>query len=255
MAARTWDTDFRFAAIQASIRCLADQRPDDPFSCDGSFCVPVAKRPVLGWTPGRISLIALSAGFALLGGGAFLASWAEKNQAGGSALLAFAVCCSLSGIVLFFLPAKFDRQIISWLIGDRGRALMEQAGLAGIMSAELSNAEQKDMKLSIDGDDHVLIFPDHAGRRLMIEGIGARYQIRADDVVVLRPFRFMNYVGAEVVCQIDDDTQFRFAVARVSLLAELIRQLPFLFFLRGKIRNRLLDRCEEVLQPEIVEVV
>ena len=94
------------------------------------------------------------------------------------------------------------------------------------MAAELSNADRSKMKISIDGDDHVLVLFDEDSRRLVIEGIGARYQMRAADVHV-EPFEFMNYVGADITCRIDSQTQLRVAIARVSMLLELIRQLPF----------------------------
>ena len=164
-------------------------------------------------------------------------------------MLVVAACCTLSGILTLFLPAKLDRRIVSWLIGDRGHELLGRSSRACIMAAELSNADRSKMKISIDGDDHVLVLFDEDSRRLVIEGIGARYQMRAADVQV-EPFEFMNYVGVEITCRIDSQTQLRVAIARVSMLLELIRQLPFLFFLRKRISNRLLTNCRQTLQPE-----
>jgi hypothetical protein len=34
------------------------------------------------------------------------------------------------------------------------------------------------------------------------------------------------------------------------MLLELIRQLPFLFFVRKRISNRLLTNCRQTLQPD-----
>jgi len=43
-------------------------------------------------------------------------------------------------------------------------------------------------KIEIDGDDFVVLFFDKANRRILIEGIAARYQIRGEDVVSLGHF-------------------------------------------------------------------
>jgi hypothetical protein len=206
---------------------------------------------VVGWTPGRVSLALLVLGFALLVAGALLATAVEKARPGGGdpLLLAVAACCSLSGIVVLFLPAKLDRQIVGWLMGDRARRLLARASSAEIMAAELSHADRSTMKISIDGDDHVLVFFDDTNRRLMIEGIAARYQIRAADIEELAPFEWMNYVGVEISYRIDPQTRLQVAIARVSVILELIRQVPLLFFLRKRMSNRLLERCSRTLQP------
>lgn len=247
MAARTWDADFRYPAIQALIPLIRDGYLDDPFRFEGSFCLPVAERPSVGWTPGKITPIVLVLGFALLVAGEYLASQAKRNPNASVALMIAAVACSLSGIVSFFAPVKFDRYVISWLIGNRGRELIERAGMVQIMSAEISNADRSKMKLSIDGDDHVLIYVNESGHRILMEGTAARYQIRAEDVVKVVPFEFMNYVGVEVVCRVGGTTPLHIAVARGSLLLELIRQIPLLFFLRNRIPNPLYQRFFDVL--------
>lgn len=249
MAAKTWEADFRFPAIQASIRALGDACEADPFAYPGSFCIPVAEKPVIGWTPGRVSLVVLVLGFVLLGSGALLATKADEDKpgAGDAALLTLAACCSLSGIAVLFVPAKLDRHIVRWLIGKRGRELLDRSGTTKVMAAELSDVNTSG-KISIDGDDHVLILFDVENRRLQIEGIGARYQIRAADVEKLEPFGFMAYLGAEITCRIDSQTRLRIAIARVSMLRELIRQVPVLFFLRGTVSNRLLENCTRTLR-------
>lgn len=249
MAAKTWEADFRYPAIQASDTVLGRiHENDDVFNTPASFCIPVAERPVVGWTPGRMMLIALVMGFLLLGSGAFLATVAEKKKddAARAGVMTMAVCCSLSGMLMFFLPVVCDRYIMCWLIGDRGRELFERAGTTKILTTELSSADRSRMKLSIDGDDYVLIFPDDVNRRLLIEGIGARYQIRSEDVEQLLPFQFMNYLGVEIVCNIGTEGTLHIALARVSYLLEITRQIPILFFLRGRISNKLLIRISEV---------
>lgn len=249
MAAKTWEADFRYPAIQASRIVLNKFREDDVFKVPASFCIPVAEKPVVGWTPGRIMLIAIVLGFILLGAGVGMATLAEKQQddTAKAAITTLAVCCSLSGMAMFFLPLACDRHIMNWLIGDRGYGLVERAGMTRILAAELSNADRSSMKISIDGDDYVLILPDDANRRVLIEGIGARYQIRAEDVKQLLPFEWTNYLGIEVVCRIGDQGTMRVAIARPSLLLEFIRQVPILFFLRNKISNKLFHRISEVL--------
>ena len=251
MAAKTWERDFRYPAIQASVRALADADPEDPFEHPGSFCIPIAKKPLVGWTVGRTMLIAMVLGFALLIGGVVLGSSVEQD--GGpreSLLVTLAAACSVSGILMFLLPVKFDRFILSWLIGRRGRDLTHRASGAKILSAEVSDTNRANMKITIDGDDHVLILFDEQHHRLLMEGQGARYQIRADDVEKLLPFEFMNYLGAEIVCRIDSQTHLRVALARVSMLLEVTRQLPFLFFLRKRIKNKVLQHCQRTLQAQ-----
>ena len=85
-----------------------------------------------------------------------------------------------------------------------------------------------------------------------MEGTGARYRIRAEDVKFLASFQILNYVGAELVCRINGDAKLRFAVARVSTLLEITRQLPFLFFLRKRIGNKVLDLVQRTLQQDLV---
>lgn len=253
MAARTWEDDFRYPAITASMKLIREGYLDDPFRCQASFCIPVVGRPAVGLTPGKITLFALVLGFALLGGGVWLGTIAApkggpKGQENIPLMIA-ALTCSLSGIAVFFSPACFDRHIVGWLIGERGRRLIERAGMTQIMAAEISNADRTRLKIAIDADDHVLIYPDADHRRILIEGTAARYQIRAEDVDTIDPFEFENYVGVQVSCRVGDTNLFM-AVARVSILLELIRQVPILFFLRGWMANRLFQRFSEVLgQP------
>jgi hypothetical protein len=251
MAARTWEDDFRYPAIQASMNLIRDGGYlDDPFRCPSSFCIPVAKKPAVGLTPGKISLFAVVMGFLLLGSGAVLASIAVPQNAPKAQenipLLCVAGFSSLCGLGCFFIPLCLDRQIVGWLIGERGRRLIERAGMIQIMAAEASDADRNRMKLSIDGDDHVLIFPDADRHRILIEGTAARYQICAEDVEAVERFEFMNYVGVQLVCRVGEARLF-IAIARVSLALEFIHQLPVLFFLRGRISNKLYTRFSEVL--------
>lgn len=251
MAAKTWETDFRYPAVQASIHALGDAHHDDHFNYPGSFCIPVGKKPISGWTPGRVSLIAIILGFALLGTGIWICTAYAKQVPDDSktAILLLGTCCWISGTIVFMLPAKLDRPIICSILGKRGRQLLQRIPTAESIACELSNSNPDEMSMSIDGDDHVLILFDQDNYRLLIEGIGARYQIRAEDVEILTPFEYKNYVGAEIICKIDSQTNFRFGIARVSLLLELTRQLPFLKFLRKNIRNKLLENSIKTLQP------
>ncbi|MEZ6123475.1 MAG: hypothetical protein R3C49_09905 [Planctomycetaceae bacterium] len=250
MAAKTWEQDFRFPAIQASIRRLRAEQLQDPLLCEASWCVPVSQKPAVGWTPGRITLLCLIFGFALLGGGAWLASLAEKQQAAphSSWLLAAGVCSSLSGMLLFFIPSQLDRQIVRCLIGQRADHLCVTSPSQKLLCSELSHADRANVKISIDGDDHVLILADPDKGELLMEGTAARYRIRSQDVSLVAPFQIMNYVGVEITCRIDDETTLNFALARVSMLTELIAQLPLLFFLRSWVKNPLLDVCRQTLQ-------
>lgn len=252
MAAKTWEQDFRYPAIQASIEEIRSAGLTDPLEYAGSYCVPIADKPAVGWTPGKIYLVFLVVGFGGLAGGAFLATVAEDNEGPQSALiLAAAVVSSLTGFACFFVPSKLDKRIIRWLIGERAQHLFDRAGGArGLLAAELSRPDQQ-VQLSIDGDDHVLVYADPAAGELLIEGTGARYRIRSSDLKYIARFEFMNYVGAEIRCRINDEADLHVAIARVSLLLELTRQLPFLGFLRKRIRNRVLETCACVEVPDI----
>ncbi|MCA9026325.1 MAG: hypothetical protein KDA86_14050 [Planctomycetaceae bacterium] len=245
MAAKTWEQDFRYPAIQTSIRALSHDHFDDPFEYPGSFCLPVAERPLVGWSPGRITLIALVLGFALLAAGAWLASIAEKQN---GLLLVIGGCCSLSGMLMFFLPLKLDRQIIGWMMGKRGHDLAARARNLTLLASELSDPDLSRMKISIDGNDHVLILFDEQNHRLMIEGLGARYQVRAADVVDIAPFQFMNYLGVKISYRINSKGPLSIALARTSLVTELARQLPFLFFLKKLVKNQLLEQSLRTLR-------
>jgi len=248
MAAKTWDKDFRNKAILASIQKLSAEHREDPFQSDESFSVPVRETPVPYWTPGKISLIFLVIGFVFLALGAIIVSFAE-NQADKMQplLIALGATCSLSGFLMFFIPAKGDRLIISRMIGDRVRSKSESFERKDILSAELGQPGVEGQKLSVDGDDHVLVFFDRDRKRLLIEGIGARYQICADNVTHFAEFQFMNYLGAEIHCRIDENTELEIAIARASILFEIFRQIPILFFLRKKIKNQVFTMCEQTL--------
>jgi hypothetical protein len=249
MAAKTWETDFRYSAICESIKEFGSEQGDDPFSFPGSLCVPVAKKPVVGWTPGKIFLVCLVLGFAFLGGGVVLIGKTERGAERGDGNNAVAVsigaCLSIAGVACFFLPVTLDRLIMKLVLGSRGTELARRRG--EILCAEISDTDRTKMKISIDGDDYVLVLADYANHRLLIEGVAARYLVRAIDVTDFRPFQFMNYVGAEITFRINDKASLSIAIARVSLLLELTRQLPFLVFLRKLIQNRIFRVCAEAL--------
>jgi hypothetical protein len=252
MAGKTWDTDFRRDAVRESIGQIGDVKGTDLFAFPGSFCVPVGPRPIARWNPGKVMLVALVFGFLLLFAGAGIASVSEKQEEGPGSTLLLIVAggCSLSGIAMMFLTIKCDRQILRWLIGQRAQALADYADRRPLLAAEIVNGDRTTMTISINGDDYGLILIDESGRRLMIEGTGARYQIRSGDVERLAPFQFMSYLGIEIVYRVSPDVRLHLAIARTSLMLEFIRQLPILFFMRGRIKNTLFDRIAPVLQSE-----
>ncbi len=249
MAAKSWDADFRYAAIRQSMKVVRNAKAGDIFCCPSSLCVPVANKPIVGWTPGRIMIIALVLGFALMFGGAVVVSMAEDanvrgNGNGNEAILTvLGAGLSLCGLSCFFLPVTMDRFVMKRLLGSRGAELALYPGK--LLCAELSDADRSKMKISIDGDDYVLILADYENRRLLIEGVAARYLIRAEDVTDFCRFQFMNYVGAEITFRVGDEILLSVAIARVSLLLELTRQLPFLFFLQKRIKNRTFKVCAQ----------
>lgn len=244
MPARTWDDDFRRDAIEASLKALPDRDRDDPFASDLSFCVPAQRRLNAGLSPGLIGLAFLVAGFAAMGLGAWIALGAdEKNPEWGKLILA--ATCTLTGFACFLIPTKGDRLIYRWLLGDRLRDTMARVPNAEMITAELGPPGDE-QEIAINSDDYVAALFDTEGGRLLIEGTNARYQIRRDDVVSIRSFVFMNYLGAEIVAHVGSDDDFAelgIAIARVSLLYEITRQIPLLFFLRRRIGNPVLERA------------
>ncbi|MDB4637349.1 MAG: hypothetical protein P8M30_10420 [Planctomycetaceae bacterium] len=248
MSAKTWDKDFRKDAIRASIQKMKPEEREDPFQTDESFCIPVRETPVPFWTPGKVSLIFLLIGFVFLGLGAVIVSYAEKRVDHlQPVLIALGVACSLSGFLKFFVPAKGDRLIISRMIGERARRKIESFDRKASISAELGESGVEGQNISVDGDDHVLVFFDQARKRLLIEGIGARYQICAVDVTHFSEFQFMNYLGAAISCRINESTELNIAIDRVSILFEILRQIPIFWFLRKRIKNQVFVMCEETL--------
>jgi hypothetical protein len=249
MAAKTWDTDFRYQAIQESMKRIRSESTDDIFRSKSSFCIPVANRPIVGWTPGKLFLVFLVLGFVLLIAAAIVVGVAGRNPNLGdnskTMAIVLSVTMGLGGMTCFFVPVLFDRLLMRLLIGSRGSELVSQPG--EVLCAEISNNDRSKMKVSIDGDDYVLFLADTKNQRLLIEGVAARYMIRAEDVTELKPFQFMNYVGAEIVFRINDSVCLGLAIARVSVLLELIRQLPILFFLEKRIKNRIFKACQEAL--------
>ena len=210
--------------------------------------MPVAEKPAVGWTPGKINIVVLVLGFAGILGGGLMAALSERlDDTGSTIALIIGAVLSLGGITTLLAVAKMDKKIIRFLVGKRASHLFERAesGL-DLLCSELSSAEQK-VTISVDGDDHVLILVDTKNSELLMEGTGARYRIRASDVTYLAPFQFMNYLGAEIRCRVDDETELHFAIARVSIAFEITRQIPILFFLRKRIRNRLLEACEAAM--------
>lgn len=247
MAAKTWEKDFRFPAIQASIRAVSDAYDDDPFKYPGSFCLPVAERPLVGWTFGRIGLIIIIVGIALVVGGiALLAEFSDTSRPDFWMMLAAGLGILIVGLFVCLIPVKFDRPFLCWLMGDRARQLKERDGAMKVMSAELTSPIARNL-MSIDGDDHVLILFDETNRRLLMEGMGARYQIRESDVRMIAPFRWMNYTGVELLFRIDAQTELRVAMARISLLESLGSDSLLTIFLRKFFPDKLLRNCERIL--------
>lgn len=249
MAAKSWENDFRYSAICESMKKLTNENVEEPFDYPGSFCIPLAEKPIVGWTPGKIVLLAIVLGFAFLGSAVIITGKAERDEKLGkgknAVALPIGLCLGIAGMGCFFLPPLADRSIMRILIGSRATDLRHRPGT--LFCAEISNTDRSKMTISVDGDDYALILADHENRRLLIEGVAARYMIRAQDINSVEPFEFMNYVGAKIDYRISDNVSLSLAIARVSFLVELIHQLPILFFLRKLVRNRVFQTCSEAL--------
>src|SRR5262249_28726138 len=150
MAAKTWEADFRYPAVVESLKLIQGEYLNDPFRYPGSFCLPVASKPVSGVTPGKLMIVALVLGFALLGVAAFLASEGEK-QNDSVPLLVLAVICGICGMLCFFTPVLLARMVVSCLVGARSTELLQRASGQKIFAAEISSPETSN-RITIDGD-------------------------------------------------------------------------------------------------------
>lgn len=253
MAAKTWEQDFRYGGITASVGLVGPEYDDDPFSYPGSFCLPIAERPIIGITPGKVMIAAMFLGFALLIGAIMLISTVPdgKELDTWPSTIKLIVSCliGLSGIGCFFVPLVFDGFLIGKMLGDRGHDLVARSSGSKLLSGELSDADVSKQTISIDGEDHVLVWVDQRNRRLLVEGLGARYQVLANDVTAFAPFQFMNYIGVDLTYKIGNTNQ-RVAIARVSLLYEFTRQMPLMGFLQRRIKNRLYDEIQKILPTD-----
>lgn len=254
MAAKQWNDDFRSDAIMESIAMFPGEIPEDVHDSGQSFCLPMRDRPMIGFTPGKLMLVVLVLGFALMG----LAAWVisrvdiDADDPGSTLTIVGAMMLGLTGFMCFFVPAIFDKPVAKCFLGSRGKELQHRAGSDDLLSAELANGDPSKQGIAIDADDNVLVFPDKQNKRLLIEGLAARYQIRSEDVIAVQPFVYTNYVGASIHYRINGQTDLWIALARVSLLYELTRQLPFLIFLRKRIKNRILDGVSEAIEPPVM---
>lgn len=253
MPAKRWEDDFRMDAITASIALFPREIPEDVHDAGSSFCLPARDRPMVGFTPGKLSLVLLIAGFLLLGIAVFVLAPSDKDANPDDHLsLVASLLVGLTGMMCFFIPAVFDKPIAKMFLGSRGSELQERAGSQKLLSAELANGDPSQQEIAIDADDNVLVFADERGKRLIIEGLAARYHIRQQDVIAVEPFVFTNYIGASIHFRLDEQTSLLIALARVSLLYEVTRQLPFLGFLRKRIKNRILDKVLPAIKPPVL---
>lgn len=221
MPAKTWDEDFRNEAIEASVRKLGEVYLDDPFSYDGSFCLTVGERPRQGWTPFWIR------------GCVYLTSFVLEVS-----IMVYIISCFVVGIdvafrVIFLIPSVMlasigieqllvsrtgECFILRRLMKDRVQTRLEEFDAEHMIPCEL--IDPNDERHYYGSDDYVLIFLDEERRRLLIEGVSARYQIRADDVTGLEKYEWTGWSsvfyrsGALLTCRIDETTELTLAAVR-----------------------------------------
>lgn len=235
-----WSKDFRYPAIQASMNLVEHHRGNYIDHDSFSFCLPVSEKPIVAWvTPGRIALLFVVLGLAGLIAGAAIALLVDIEDKRNWAWTIIALACCGAGILTLFCPVLFQKHINQFCIGERASNLLSKMGRNDIHFCELGDVT--DPTITVEGDDHVVVLVDHEQNRLLIEGTAATYRIRASDVLEVSSFEFMNYVGADITCRIDDKTSFRFGLAKVYLWKEVVVQLPFLPFLNRWIKNEILE--------------
>jgi hypothetical protein len=261
MAIKTWETDFRYPAIQASIRALSDAGRDDPFSHPGSFCLPAGRKPFVGWTRGRFVLIMMCLCLALgIAGVLIIVIGALLNAQGpiGYALAILVMCCWFAGSLTAFSPFVFYDRIIRWLIGERADALLRRSPFARVTGAEVFDGAKSRMALLMSTGEGALLFFDEQNRRVMIEGDGARYQIRAADVEevsrVVWQFPYGRYVGARITYLIDSETRLQLLILRYSIMPHylpwfILEAMPWL------VSNKVFENSLRTLQPADVSAV
>lgn len=247
-----WESDFRYPAMQASMIVAEHCAEADVFDITSSFCLPVSEKPVVSWvTPGRITLMFLILGLAGLICGAIISSQIDEGNPLNGVWLSLAACSSLSGFCCFFIPMLVQKHIIKWCIGDRGKALANKSSGNDLIYCELGDSSNP--HLTIDGDDFIVMLLDRANQRLLIEGVGASYQIRGDDIVSIQEFQFMGCMGADIVYRIDPGTCLRVGIAKANGLKELRNQMPFLVFVDRWIKNQILDEVLDTLGVPLCE--
>lgn len=252
--ANQWENDFRYQAIQASIKRIGNHLDCEPLDLPFSFCLPVGGKPVAGWiTPGRIMLAFLILGFAGLIAGAITVSSVDDQQKNAVLWMTLGASFSLTGMLCFFLPILLHKWITGWCVGSRGQALLSKSQGKDLICCELGNSAKPG--LSIDGDDHVIVLLDRQNRRLLVEGVAATYVIHGDDVLLIRPFEFMSYLGADIIYRIDEDTTLRLGIAKVNALIDLKTQAPLFFFVNRWIKNWILKDIVATLQPELPQAI
>lgn len=245
MPAKTWDDDFRKDAIDASVRKLGDEFLDDPFRYDGSFCLPVGETPKQGWSPIWIRGCVYLASFVLEV--IILLSIFVYGIDGSFRVmyLFFAVMLAGIGSEKLLTSRAGETFILRRLLKDRVRTRLEEFAAEQVIPCELIDPEPDGERRSYDSDDYVLIFLDEAHRRLLIEGVSARYQIRAEDVTRLQKHEWTGWSsvfyqsGAVLTCRIDEKTELTLAAVREPGNYEIDQQMLLWLFLSRARRNAL----------------
>jgi hypothetical protein len=262
MPAKTWDDDFRKDAIDASLQKLGDEYLDDPFQYDGSFCLPVGEKPNQGWgwTPFWI------------GGYVFLAIFVLE-----AAVIIYVIVCFAhginpfnwivllipggmlagSGVHQFLISRRGEKLILGRLLKDRLHTRLEEFDTEHVIPCELIDPDSNERRY-FDSHDQVLVFLDVERRRLLIEGVTARYQIRAEDVVCLRNCEWTGLLaayrsGALLTCRIDETTELSLAAVREpGYYEERQQSLLWLFLSRSRRdalkKNALIGPFKRMLQ-------
>jgi hypothetical protein len=208
--------DFREAAVEDSIRLLADSGGGRTIEDLGvSLVVPVGPEGVrrLRWI-GRMVLLRLVSGIGGLALGALLASAQEnltKQWNVPEALsLSVAATCSLGGICVLLLNPYFMRRAARRALGERYESVQRLSTGRKPLCTGVENAETF-KKMKIVPEDLAWIAFDPPGRRLILEGVLFRYVVHAADVL------FVGQVAGATTTGI----QITFRVGRVAFAVTL----------------------------------
>ena len=219
-----WTKDFRGPAIQVSLQLLSETQQDDPASANVSCCLPTehpqSSLKVQKW----MAIGCLIMGFVGLGGGAAIASWAEKQEETNWLLLSLAMCCTFSGFVFLILPVKGGGLFIRGYLGRRLSDLKSDPNISEVFYMAVEDPETFS-KMKLTSEDVGYLALDPVNQRVIIEGALCRYVIRSEDIIRVKSQFASGSPGTLIAFRIGENARLGIMIEKQYLWAETVRQL------------------------------